>query len=92
MYIVKILKRRDAASLVVAIVLAMILGYTLNMPAMGLANQLSDVLPGGTTQGFTEWKFMYFQPLVSGVLQVILLEIVLRLVVPLRAALVRRKK
>ncbi|MDQ3123736.1 MAG: hypothetical protein M3Q14_03590 [bacterium] len=90
MYIVKVLKRRDAASVVVAVVLAMILLPVLQSTTAYLASDLV-----GTNSVFgaaPSWKELYLQPLVAALFQVVLLELGLRLMVALRAILVRRVK
>ncbi|MDQ3065091.1 MAG: hypothetical protein M3Q36_02370 [bacterium] len=88
MYIVKILKRLDAASVVVAIVLGMIVLQLLQSVTSYLAVDLV-----GTRSEFgssPSVNDMYLLPVVAAVLQVALLELGLRLVVLVRGKLVRR--
>ena len=87
MDIVKVLKRKDAASVVVAIVLALILLNVLAVLTRDAATYLSGI---ETTGG--QWRENVVHPLVQGALQVILLEAVLRAVIYLRPMFVRRKR
>lgn len=88
MYVVKILKRKDAASVIVAVVLAFILSSIVTVLTADLATYLSGI----EVSGGTEWRENVVRPLIAGALQVILLEAVLRAVVYTRPAFVRRKK
>ncbi len=88
MYIVKILKRKDAASVVVAIVLALILGSVL--PA--LTHDLATYLSGIETFGGAAWRENVVRPIINSLLQVILLEAVLRAVIYTRPLFVRKKR
>jgi hypothetical protein len=87
MDIVKILKRRDAASMVVAIVLGLILLNVLTVLTSDLATYLSGIETTGA-----EWRENVVRPLVQGALQVILLEAVLRLLIYVRPMFIRRKR
>lgn len=88
MYIVRILKRKDAASVVVAVILAFILSSVLAV----LTGDLATFLSGIETTGGTEWRENVVRPLISAGLQVVLLEAVLRAVIYVRPMFVRRKK
>lgn len=87
MYIVKILKRRDAASVVVAVVLALILLGILSTLTSDLATYLSGIETTGT-----EWRENIVLPLIQGALEIILLEALLRIVIYVRPMFVRRKR
>lgn len=82
MVLVKILKRRDASSVIVAIILAMLLIQPLNAVTSTLAGRLSG-LHSGQYPGYTfpgaGWKGEYLYPVVQLVLEIILLEIVVRI-------------
>lgn len=88
MYIVKVLKRRDAASIVVAVVLAFVLSNVVTV----LTSDLATYLSGIDTVGGTEWRENVVRPLIAAILQVVLLEAVLRLAVYLRPYFVQRKR
>lgn len=94
MYIRKFLQRGDAASVVVAVVLAMILVSLITTVTIEPTSKLVELLGGSEQFGFSGvgWQDRYVAPLVSALLQVLALELVLRLVVPIRGALVRRKR
>lgn len=87
MYIVKILKRGDGASVVVAIVLAFVLSSALMVVTSDLAAYLSGI-DGHSNQ----WRMNVVMPLISGALQLIVLEAFLRVVVFLRPHFVAKKK
>ncbi len=87
MYIVRILKRKDAASVVVAIVLALILSGIVSVLTGDLSTYLS-----GIEKTATDWRGDVVRPLIHAGLQLILLEAVLRLVINVRPLFVRRKK
>lgn len=88
MYIVKVLKRKDASSVIVAVILALILGGVLTV----LTGDLSTYLSGIETSGGTEWRENIVRPLIAAGLQFILLEAVLRVVIYVRPMFVRRKR
>jgi hypothetical protein len=77
MVLVKILKRRDASSVVVAILLAMIITQPLTTTTGRLASVISGLGskgpfgygPGGS------WKEMYLFPVVWALVQIVILEI-----------------
>lgn len=88
MYIVKILKRKDAASVVVAIALAFILTYVLTTVTSDLATYLSGIeVPTSATQ----WRENTVRPVIAALLQVVVLEALLRLVIFVRPYFVRKK-
>ncbi len=88
MYIVKVLKRKDAASVVVAVVLAFLLSSVITVLTADLATYLSGI----ETVSGTEWRENIVRPLIAAFLQVILLEAILRLVIYVRPMFVQRKK
>ncbi|MBA2278848.1 hypothetical protein H0V99_00180 [Candidatus Saccharibacteria bacterium] len=90
MYIVKVLKRRDAASVIIAIVLAMIVMQVLQSSTFDLANRITST--NEFTGGGPGWKTMYLQPIVSAAIQLVVLEIGLRIAIALRSKLVRRAR
>lgn len=87
MYIVRILKRKDAASVVVAIVLAIVLSGIVSVLTGDLATYLS-----GIEKTATEWRSDVARPLIHAGLQLVLLEAVLRLVINVRPLFVRKKR
>lgn len=77
MILVKILKRRDAASVIVAVVLGFLLVQLVSVLAMRLTAYLSGAdgqLGGFSAQGIG-WRVEYLQPVVGFVLAVVLLEL-----------------
>ena len=95
MYITKILKRKDAASLIVAIPLAFMLMQLLPQ----LTARVTEFITGfGSDNGYNsfsgtnnDWRMMYLQPIVSFIVQVILLECILRAFVYVHPMLVQKK-
>lgn len=95
MYITKVLKRGDAASVIVAVVLAFIVISILP----NLVGELSQILTGtegsyvpGAYYPGAGWQEVYLLPIVAGILQVVAVEIGLRISVAFRSVLVRKKK
>jgi len=79
MYIEKVLKRKDASSVIVAVVSAFIISTWLP----GVVWRLADKITGSNSQyGLGgSWKAQYLQPFVMMVLQFVVLELALRLYV-----------
>ena len=78
MVLVKILKRRDASSVIVAILIAMIASQPLSSVTMSLASKIS-FLHNGQQYGYVGpgggWKNEYLFPIVWAALQLLILEI-----------------
>ena len=77
MVLVKILKRRDASSLIVALVLAGIIGQALAISLSSLANKLVGI-DYGSDGGFgpsVDVKQSYIYPAVWAALQIVVLEV-----------------
>lgn len=96
MYIIKVLKRKDAASIIVAISIALTLNGLVIMPSFRLANWVSGIgdknfnsMYGGGSPG---WRNEYLNPLASFLIQIIVLEILIRLFVWVHPMFVRKKK
>lgn len=87
MYIVKVLKRKDAASVVVAVILALILAEVLPTVTSDLATYLSGI----DSDSASEWRFTVIRPIISTILQVIVLEAFLRVAIFLRPFFVTKK-
>lgn len=81
MVIIKVLKRGDAASLIVGIAMALIGAGVITAISSSVAGSL--VSGGDVTPGFAQG---YVLPLVTFVLQLVLLELSLRAIIFLRAA------
>jgi len=98
MYIIKVMKRKDASSIVIAIWLAMSLMQLTTMPTYRLTNWLSGVgahnwmggMYGGTPG--PDWRSEYLSPVISFLVQVIVLEVLIRLFVMIHPLFVRKKK
>lgn len=87
MYVVRILKRRDAASVVVAIVLGLVLSSIVSVLTVDLSAWLS-----GLEGASIEWREDIIRPLIHAALQLVLLELLLRVAVNVRPMFVRRKR
>ncbi len=93
MVLVKILKRKDASSVIVAVAIALIINQLLSWVTGDLAVRISGISEGGfsySTGG--NWRNMYVQPIVAALLQLIALEIVVRIVVLVNTAFSGGKK
>jgi Na+-translocating ferredoxin:NAD+ oxidoreductase RnfD subunit len=88
MYVSKVLKRKDASSLIVAVSMGVAFAFFLMSISSQPAVWLSRANYGGPGQN---WKDALLIPLVTLVVELILLEICLRLVVNLRPLFVRKK-
>ncbi len=86
MVLVRILKRKDASSVIVAIVLAFIVAEVVSRMTVSLAGKLSGI--GSDLPAFA-WRGSFAFPILSLILQVIVLEILVRAAIIIRAALVR---
>ncbi len=88
MVLVQILRRRDASSIIIAIILAIIIGQLLSMMTGDLAATLSGLKEGEApiyNPPGAEWKQIYLFPVVSSALQIILLEILARATIMISA-------
>lgn len=96
MYITKFLKRKDAASLIVAIPLAFMILQTLPQLTSRVTEFLtglgSDHMYNGYPGPNNDWRMTYVQPIVSVIVQVILLEFILRAFVYLHPMVVQKKR
>ena len=70
---IKVLKRKDASSVVVAVVIALIIYQML--PA--LTERLASIIGGVDVSIGAGWQDQYLQPVVGAVLQLLLLEVIL---------------
>jgi len=78
MILVKILKRKDATSVIVAVIIAMIVGQCLSFATGSIAGTLSGL---GEEQGFgfagpeADWQQTYLYPAVWAAVQLVVLEL-----------------
>ena len=79
---IKVLKRKDASSVVVAVVIALIIYQML--PA--LTERLASIISGVDVSIGAGWQDQYLQPIVGAVLQLLLLEVVLWVWIALAAS------
>jgi hypothetical protein len=82
MGIVKVLKRRDASSVIVAIVVAMIATQLLPSLSSNLAGKIAGLHDGQyAAYAFpgAGWKGSYLFPIVNALLQLIILELIIQL-------------
>ena len=88
MVTIQVLKRKDASSLIVSIALAMI-GFAV---IGSITKHLSYVLSGMNDVYDASFKSDYILPLVAFALQVIALEVFLRLIIKAREAYIKSSK
>jgi hypothetical protein len=85
MVLVKILKRKDASSLIVAIVIGTIIWQAISFMSGDLAIRLSGLKNEYGLPSFvppdSNWKQIYLQPAVAAVVQLVFLEIIAWLVI-----------
>jgi hypothetical protein len=84
MYLVKVLKRGDAASLIVAILVALVVTQPLGEVTTRLAAKITNLNNGqyfGYAAPGSGWKGEYLYPVVWAVLQLLVLELLIRLYV-----------
>ena len=91
MVLVKILKRKDASSVIVAIVLALIISSYLPSLLFELANKLAGVDRGTYGAPGGDWKSMYLHPTILLILEVLVLEIMARVFVFLRGLWIKNR-
>lgn len=77
MLLVKVLKRKDASSVLVAVLLAMIISQAITSATGYWASRISGMGGEGNIYGPSggDWKSMYLFPVVWAVLQILVLEI-----------------
>jgi hypothetical protein len=90
MVIVRILKRKDGAALVVGVALGLILANLLTVLPQELAFRISGL--DSQTGGSLGWKSTYLQPIIVFLLQVIFLEVLTWIYVWVADALKPSKK
>lgn len=96
MYIIKVLKRKDAASVILAIWTAMQLMQLTAVPTSRLVGKLTGIgdssfqYYGG--YGVSSWRNEYLSPFISFIVQVVALEVLIRVFVWLHPYLVRKSK
>ncbi len=86
MMLVKILKRKDASSLIVGIILAMIIVQALSITTGDLAAELSGIKDSqqggfGFSPPGTGWEQTYLYPIVWALIQIVALEVLVALAV-----------
>ncbi len=95
MYVIKVLKRKDAASVVIAIWLAMQLMQLTTTPTSRLIGKITGLGDSGYQSygGYGGgWRNEYLYPFVSFVVQLIALEILIRVFTFVHPLVVRKKK
>jgi len=75
MVLIKVLKRKDASSVLVAIILAMIISQPLTTTTMRISSKISDLGNNGPYGGGGDWKTQYLFPIVWALVQIVVLEI-----------------
>lgn len=96
MAIVDVLKRKDGATVLVAILVAMVLNQPLSM----IGGQLTSLLLGaeeGGTGGFfyaapgAGWEVAYAQPIIWALVQLLIIELMIRLYGLLKSSLTKKR-
>ena len=85
MVTVQLLKRKDASSVVVAVVLALILSQMITTVTSELSYKLVGMGNFGPYSGGPGWKATYLQPVIWVILQLLLLEVLVKLYVLVNA-------
>lgn len=93
MVFIKILQRKDATSVILAVALGLALAQFLSSVAIGLSNAFSLLINQdvAVAQAF-DWRASLFQPAMLFVLQVVLLELLARVVVWFRRLVIKLKQ
>lgn len=84
MVLIQILKRKDASSVLVAVVIAWILVSLLGAVTIQLTSKISGLTDSTSGAG---WKVLYLTPVVSAGLQLIVLELLARIYIWVAKAL-----
>lgn len=92
MYIVKILKRRDAASLVLAIILGTLVTQFMFLPVYELGNRVANIGQDASMYSGMSWRNYILSPIVSLAASLVFLELVFRVFVLVRGKVVRRHR
>lgn len=96
MYIIKVLKRKDAASVIVAIWLALALNQLTTMPVYKLAGKISGMGDSKYNSMYSYsgagWRSEYLEPVVVFVLGLLILEVLIRVFVTVHPMVVRKRK
>jgi hypothetical protein len=91
MVLVRILKRKDASSVMIAVVLALIISSYLPSVLFELTNKLSGIDDSTYGAPVGDWKTIYLQPTILLLLQVVLLELFARVFIFLRSAWISQR-
>lgn len=80
---IKVLKRKDASSVIVAVVVALMISQLLPIVTAELTNWITGVNEGGFSRAIpgADWKTQYLNPVVSLLVQLVALELLVRLYV-----------
>lgn len=83
MFIVKILKRKDAVAVIVAVTLGLMLGQFVGSWAINFSSFLSEFINRGPQPGAQpfDWRSGLFDPAILALLQLAVLELVLQITV-----------
>ena len=91
MYISKVLKRKDAPSVSIAVVMAIAFTYFLAAVSSQPAVRLAGLGNNPNYRNSMNWQESYLVPFMTLVVELVLLEISVRLIVWLRPLAVRKK-
>jgi hypothetical protein len=96
MVLIKIMKRKDASSVLVAIILATIIGGMLMWMANDISFRISDMTGSGGDEYSAfgpngNWRMVYLQPFISAVVQILMLEILARIYIFVHNSMQKKK-
>jgi hypothetical protein len=91
MYILRLLARKDASSVIVAVVIGLSLAQLISTIGMHLNTLLDTVINQSVLTAFQEfsWRDGVFSPIVVFVIHMIVLEIVLQIILRLRQLFIK---
>jgi|GEM_PF-993626 hypothetical protein len=94
MVFIRILQRKDATSVIVAVALGLALAQFMSVVALGLSSLFSTVINGeiGIKAGsIYDWRASLFEPAMLFILQVAVLEVLARIVILFRKLVISYK-
>lgn len=94
MVLIRILQRKDAASIVVAIALGLFVAQFTSVFASGLTEYIADFINQSSTAPapIFDWRLAVFEPAVLLAVQVVILEVLTRIIIGVRQLLQHAKK
>ncbi len=94
MVFIRILQRKDVTSIILAVALGLALAQFMSVVALGLSSLFSSIINGdiGVKAGsIYDWRASLFEPAMLFILQVIVLEVLARIVISFRKIVISYK-